>query len=66
MRAAEILRYMESSFIKKLISAIVKATKAKNNERSVWQSATTISVNYVESKPQGFVTRLKGSILSKD
>ena len=35
MRAAEILRYMESSFIKKLISAIVKATKAKNNERSV-------------------------------
>ena len=61
MRAAEILRYMESSFIKKLISAIVKATKAKNNERSVWLSVSTISVNYVESKPQSYVARLKDS-----
>lgn len=55
---------MESSFIKKLISAIVKATKAKNNERSVWKSATAISVKNVESKPQCYVTGLKGSMLS--
>ena len=35
MRAADILRYMESSFIKRIISAVVKATKAKTTERSV-------------------------------
>ena len=35
MRAAEILRHMETSFIKKIISAVVKATKSKNTERSV-------------------------------
>ena len=51
MRAAEILRYMESSFIKKLISAIVKATKAKSNERSVWKSATAISVKNSNQNP---------------